>query len=311
MSHAQIDVTKEKLYGEFETVVAETSSSLKSIAGRSGDKVVALKASMEQGLADARERLARFAKPPSARPAPRRGRTDEYVHDNPWRAVGFVAAAGHARRLIAGLIIRASLTRAMSVGPPTLPSREDCSAPCAPWPRRWGETARVRGRAHGHRNSREFERRKHQLVLAALAAVFLTMALLLLVLLVAVVFLGYRTGSRPSPHGRPLPRLRRRGARPVAASRSRRAPAPFAATLGELDRDLADLSLAAMSARLEDLAREKELLLMRSALCRLKLRRRANDARRVASLESGCNRGGPPRPRSAAGPRRGRFPWPA
>jgi hypothetical protein len=34
-----------------------------------------------------------------------------------------------------------------------------------------------------------------------------------------------------------------------------------------------------MSARLEILAREKELLLMRSALCRLQLRRRANDAR--------------------------------
>jgi len=34
-----------------------------------------------------------------------------------------------------------------------------------------------------------------------------------------------------------------------------------------------------MSARLEVLAREKELLLMRSALCRLRLRRRANDAR--------------------------------
>lgn len=34
-----------------------------------------------------------------------------------------------------------------------------------------------------------------------------------------------------------------------------------------------------MSARLEVLAREKELLLMRSALCRLQLRRRTNDAR--------------------------------
>lgn len=34
-----------------------------------------------------------------------------------------------------------------------------------------------------------------------------------------------------------------------------------------------------MSARLEVLAREKELLLMRSALCRLQLRRRADDAR--------------------------------
>jgi len=60
MSHAQTDVTKERLYGEFETVVAETEQLLKSIAGASGDKVVALKASMEQGLADARERLARI-----------------------------------------------------------------------------------------------------------------------------------------------------------------------------------------------------------------------------------------------------------
>ena len=105
MSHAQIDVTKERLYGEFEAVVAETEQLLKSIAGASGDKAVALKASMEQGLADARERLARIREASLSQASAAARATDEYVHDNPWRAVGFVAAAGTLAGLIVGLMI--------------------------------------------------------------------------------------------------------------------------------------------------------------------------------------------------------------
>ena len=104
-----------------------------------------------------------------------------------------------------------------------------------------GETARVRGALLGVELREEFERRKHVLVLVALAAIFLHMALLLLVFLVAVAFWDtYRLGAIGGMvalflglAAAALIRLRVC----VAAS-----PAPFAATLGELDRDLAGLS---------------------------------------------------------------------
>ena len=86
----------------------------------------------------------------------------------------------------------------------------------------------------------EFERRKGMLVLAVLAVTFLHMAMLLLTLLVAVVFwdthrvgaVGIMAALYLAFGATALIRLR------IAVAAS---PAPFAATLGELDRDLADL----------------------------------------------------------------------
>lgn len=105
MSHTQTEVAKERLYGEFEAVVAETEQLLKSIAGASGDKAVALKASVEQGLAAASERLARIREASLSQAGAAARATDEYVQDNPWRAIGFVAAAGTLAGLVAGLMI--------------------------------------------------------------------------------------------------------------------------------------------------------------------------------------------------------------
>ena len=102
------------------------------------------------------------------------------------------------------------------------------------------EIVRVRGALIGVELREEIERRKHMLVLAALGAVFLHMALLLVTLLVAVVFWdSYRVvavGAMAALYlacgAAALIRLRVE----VAAS-----PAPFAASLRELDQDLAEL----------------------------------------------------------------------
>lgn len=103
-----------------------------------------------------------------------------------------------------------------------------------------GETARVRGALLGVEFREEMERRKRMLVLVALAATFLHMALALLTLLVAVVFwethrlaaLGGLAALYACLGAAAILRLRRQ-----AAS----SPPAFAATLGELDRDLAAL----------------------------------------------------------------------
>lgn len=103
-----------------------------------------------------------------------------------------------------------------------------------------GEAARVRGALLGIEIREELERRKHMLVLATLAVAFLHMAFLLLSLFVAVVFwdthrveaIGLMATLYLVFGAAALFRLR------LAVATS---PAPFAATLGELDRDLADL----------------------------------------------------------------------
>jgi uncharacterized membrane protein YqjE len=103
------------------------------------------------------------------------------------------------------------------------------------------EMARVRGALFAVELGEEIERRKHMLVLAAFGVAFLHMALLLLTFLVAVVFwdthrvgaIGAMTALYLACGGAALIALRAK----VAAS-----PAPFADTLGELNRDLAELS---------------------------------------------------------------------
>jgi ElaB/YqjD/DUF883 family membrane-anchored ribosome-binding protein len=98
-------VTKEQLLDEFNTVLAETEQLLASVANAGTDKAGALKASVEQGLASAGERLARIrdASREQANAAARA--TDAYVQESPWRAVGIAAALAGAVGLVAGMLL--------------------------------------------------------------------------------------------------------------------------------------------------------------------------------------------------------------
>jgi ElaB/YqjD/DUF883 family membrane-anchored ribosome-binding protein len=55
MNPTPSDVTKERLYDEFNTVVAETEQLIKSVASASSDKAGVLKESVEKSLAAAGE----------------------------------------------------------------------------------------------------------------------------------------------------------------------------------------------------------------------------------------------------------------
>jgi len=103
--NATPDVTKEKLFDEFNTVVAETEQLLKSVATAGGDKAGALKASFEQRLADASARLARIRAEATDRASQAARATDEYVVAHPWKSVGGAAAVAALAGLVAGLLI--------------------------------------------------------------------------------------------------------------------------------------------------------------------------------------------------------------
>lgn len=105
MNATQSEAAKEKLIEEFHTVVAETEQLLKSVAGASSDRAGALKSSVVQGLADAGDRLAKIREESLAQARAVARTTDAYVRDNPWRAVGIIAAVAAVAGVVAGLLV--------------------------------------------------------------------------------------------------------------------------------------------------------------------------------------------------------------
>jgi len=99
------EATNETLYQEFNTVVAETEQLLKSVATAGGDKAGALKANVEQALAAAADRLEQIRLQALGQANAAARATDEYVRDNPWRAIGIMAALSASVGLLAGLLI--------------------------------------------------------------------------------------------------------------------------------------------------------------------------------------------------------------
>ena len=97
----QGDVSKEKLMQDLQLVVSDAEELLRATAGQAGEKVSAARERIQDSLEAAKARLAvaQDAMLEKTRLAARA--TDEYVHDNPWRAVGISAAVG----VIVGMLI--------------------------------------------------------------------------------------------------------------------------------------------------------------------------------------------------------------
>ncbi len=95
------DVSKEKLMQDLQLVVSDAEELLRATADQAGDKVAAARERIQDSLNAARARLdvAQEAMLEKTRQAARA--TDDYVHANPWRAVGIAAGFG----LLVGMLI--------------------------------------------------------------------------------------------------------------------------------------------------------------------------------------------------------------
>lgn len=94
-------VTKDKLVADFKVVVADAEELLRATAGQAGDKAAELRGRLQEHLGRAKESLA-DAQAVVVDKAKQVGHaTDDYVHENPWRAVGVAAGFG----FIVGLLI--------------------------------------------------------------------------------------------------------------------------------------------------------------------------------------------------------------
>ncbi len=96
-----IDVNKEKLVADFKVVVADAEALLRATASDAGEKVVVAREKIQSSLAEAKVQLARAEAAIVDKTKQAARVTDQYVHDNPWKAVGISACVG----LVIGVLI--------------------------------------------------------------------------------------------------------------------------------------------------------------------------------------------------------------
>lgn len=96
-----VDVSKEKLIQDLQVVVADAEELLKLTASQAGEKVGVVRERIQDSLTAARARLAVAEDAMLERTKEAARATDEYVQDNPWRAVGIAAGVG----LVIGMLI--------------------------------------------------------------------------------------------------------------------------------------------------------------------------------------------------------------
>ncbi|MES1982817.1 MAG: DUF883 family protein [Pseudomonadota bacterium] len=94
-------VTKEKLMEDMRAVVNDAEELLKATASQTGERIAAVRAKTSESLQNARDRLAEAQDTVVEKVRVAAKTTDDYVHDNPWQAVGFAAAIG----LVLGALI--------------------------------------------------------------------------------------------------------------------------------------------------------------------------------------------------------------
>ncbi len=97
----QGDVSKEKLMQDLQLVVSDAEELLKATASQAGEKVSAARERIQESLNAARARLTVTQEAMLEKTKQAARATDEYVHENPWYAVGIAAGVG----LVVGMLI--------------------------------------------------------------------------------------------------------------------------------------------------------------------------------------------------------------
>ncbi|HCI51905.1 MAG TPA: DUF883 domain-containing protein [Gallionella sp.] len=95
------DISKEKLMQDLQLVVSDAEELLRATAGQAGEKVSAARERIQDSLSAAKVRLADAEEAMLEKTREAARATDEYVHENPWRAVGIAAGVG----LVVGMLI--------------------------------------------------------------------------------------------------------------------------------------------------------------------------------------------------------------
>lgn len=94
-------VSKEKIKSDLKTVLSDMDEYLRATASQTGEKIGVIRERLQDHMHKAKDRLADTKEIVVDKTKEAAKATDEYVHDNPWRAVGIAAGVG----LIIGMLI--------------------------------------------------------------------------------------------------------------------------------------------------------------------------------------------------------------
>lgn len=98
---SSFDVSKEKLAQDLRMAVTDTEDLLRATADQAGEKAASLRQRAQANLAVAKARLVEAERAVVERTRVAAQAADEYVHENPWYAVGAAAGVG----LLLGMLI--------------------------------------------------------------------------------------------------------------------------------------------------------------------------------------------------------------
>ena len=102
MSQEFTVTNKEKLIADLKVVVADAEEIMRATAGAAGDKVADLRVKIESRLRDAKARLEDAEALVLGKAKAAAAATDDFVHEQPWKAVGVAAAIGLAVGVLIG-----------------------------------------------------------------------------------------------------------------------------------------------------------------------------------------------------------------
>lgn len=96
-----MNISRESLLDDFSAMLTEAEDLLKRASNETGERAKDLRAQVEAKLLSAKLRLQELEGEAIDRAKDAARYTDDYVHDNPWRAIGVAAVVG----FLAGLLI--------------------------------------------------------------------------------------------------------------------------------------------------------------------------------------------------------------
>lgn len=92
---------RDKLVQDMRVVIADAEDLLRATANQAGEKIAVARERIQDSLHQAKVKLAEAEAMVTERAREAARYTDEYVHENPWRAIGAAAGIG----LLLGLLI--------------------------------------------------------------------------------------------------------------------------------------------------------------------------------------------------------------
>jgi ElaB/YqjD/DUF883 family membrane-anchored ribosome-binding protein len=94
--------SKDKLVSDLKNLVADAEELLKATASQAGERIAEARKKIEQSLVEGKKALADAEETVLAKSKECAAMADDYVHENPWTAVGVAAGVG----LVLGLLMR-------------------------------------------------------------------------------------------------------------------------------------------------------------------------------------------------------------